>query len=49
MKKMIVLVAEAIMVSFFKFYLFLGTTRMLLLTNRANRKRLIYVFQFDDS
>ena len=38
---MIVLVAEAIMVSFFKFYLFLGTTRMLLWIDHANRKRLI--------
>ena len=41
MKKLIVLVAEAIMVSFFQFQLFLGKTRMLLWTDHANRKRLI--------
>ena len=41
MRKMIVLVAEAIMVSFFQFQLFLEKTRMLLWTDHANRKRLI--------
>ena len=41
MRKMIVLVAEAIMVSFFQFQLFLGKTRMLLWNDYANRKRLI--------
>ena len=41
MRKMIVLVAEAIMVSFFQFQLFLGKTSMLLWNDHANRKRLI--------
>ena len=36
---MIVVVAEAIMVSFFQFQLFLVKTRMLLWTDHANRKQ----------